>query len=247
MLDRIAAISDIHGNIWALDAVLRDIEKRKLKNMVNLGDSLYGPLDPLATAKRLIKLDIPSVLGNEDRIIISPPQGAATSPTWEYVTRCLTAQVLDWLRAWPFTFAVENELFLCHGMPQSDAAYLLEEVSPCGVSLKISERLMGELALIEQPVVLCGHSHIPRVNRLPDGKLVVNAGSVGLPAYEDDAPFPHKMETGSPHAKYVILSKDSGRWSAGPVAVPYEWENAVAAATENGRPDWARWLASGRA
>jgi diadenosine tetraphosphatase ApaH/serine/threonine PP2A family protein phosphatase len=201
----------------------------------------------LATAKRLIELGIPSVRGNEDRIILHPPKGAVTAFSLEYVLGIVTTQILDWLRALPAASVIQNELLLCHGTPQSDENYLLEEVSPCGVSLKTSERLMEELALIEQPVVLCGHSHIPKVNRLPDGKLVVNAGSVGLPAYEDDAPFPHKMETGSPHAKYVILSKDSGRWSAEPVAVPYEWENAVAAATENGRPDWARWLASGRA
>ncbi len=247
MLDKIAAISDIHGNIWALEAVLQDIEKRRIKNVVNLGDSLYGPLDPLATAKRLIELDIPSVLGNEDRIIISPPQGTAVSPTWEYVTRSLTAQVLDWLRAWPFTFVVENELFLCHGTPQSDSAYLLEEVSPHRVLLKASEHILEELAGIEQPVVLCGHSHVERTVYLSDGRLVINAGSVGLPAYEDDLPFPHKMETGNPYAKYVILSRGPTGWLIESVAVPYDWKSAVAAATKNGRPDWARWLGSGRA
>jgi hypothetical protein len=55
------------------------------------------------------------------------------------------------------------------------------------------------------------------------------------------------METGAPHARYVILSKGSGNWTIECVAVPYDWKNAVAAAQENGRPDWAKWLASGRA
>lgn len=247
MLDKIAAVSDIHGNIWALDSVLRDIEKRQIKRIVNLGDSLYGPLDPLATAKRLMEMDVPGVQGNEDRIIFSPPHGTAVSPTWEYVTHGLTAQVLDWLRTLPATSIVEDELFLCHGTPQSDKTYLLEDVTPHGVSLKTPERIFRDLAGVEQPVVLCGHSHVPRTARLPNGKLVINAGSVGLPAYEDDWPFPHKMETGAPHARYMLLSKNSSGWLAECVAVPYDWENAVAAAKENGRPDWAKWLKSGRA
>lgn len=246
-LDKIAALSDIHGNIWALDAVLQDIENRNIKNVVNLGDSLYGPLAPLATARRLIELGILSVLGNEDKIISSPPRGTIASPTLEYVIRNLPIHVLDWLRGLPVTCIVEGELFLCHGTPRSDRTYLLEEVSPHGVSLRTSERILEELADIEQPVVLCGHSHVERIVYLPNGQLVINAGSVGLPAYEDDLPFPHKMETGAPHARYVILSKGSGNWTIECVAVPYDWKNAVAAAQENGRPDWAKWLASGRA
>jgi predicted phosphodiesterase len=246
-LDKIAALSDIHGNIWALDAVLQDIENRNIKNVVSLGDSLYGPLAPLATARRLIELGILSVLGNEDKIISSPPRGTIASPTLEYVIRNLPIHVLDWLRGLPVTCIVEGELFLCHGTPQSDRTYLLEEVSPHGVSLRTSERILEELAAIEQPVVLCGHSHVERIVYLPNGQLVINAGSVGLPAYEDDLPFPHKMETGAPHARYVILSKGSGNWTIECVAVPYDWKNAVAAAQENGRPDWAKWLASGRA
>jgi len=57
------------------------------------------------------------------------------------------------------------------------------------------------------PVILCGHTHIQRSVSLPTGQTVVNPGSVGLPAYEDDSPTYHKMESGSPHARYAIVSR----------------------------------------
>jgi predicted phosphodiesterase len=47
----VAVLSDIHGNRWALEAVLDDISRRGIRDMVNLGDSLYGPLDPGGTAQ----------------------------------------------------------------------------------------------------------------------------------------------------------------------------------------------------
>ncbi len=75
----------------------------------------------------------------------------------------------------------------------------------------------------------------------------MNPGSVGLPAYEDDEPHPHTMETGIPHARYALISGGADGWVVEDVAVPYDWDAAVEAAFENERPDWAAWLATGRA
>ena len=69
----IAVLSDIHGNRWALEAVLADIQHRGVDELMNIGDSLYGPLDPAGTAEILLPLNIPTVRGNEDRIILHPP------------------------------------------------------------------------------------------------------------------------------------------------------------------------------
>jgi hypothetical protein len=80
---------------------------------------------------------------------------------------------------------------------------------------------------------------------LPGGRMVVNPGSVGLPAYRDDLPHPHVMETGTPRARYCILTPVLGGWTAEPIAVAYDWPAAAEAALRNGRPDWARWLATG--
>jgi hypothetical protein len=83
--------------------------------------------------------------------------------------------------------------------------------------------------------------------RLPTGGLVVNAGSVGWPAYDDDHPYPHVMEAGSPHARYAVVDDASGRWEVEFRAVDHDWESAAAIAEGNGRPDVARALRTGRA
>jgi predicted phosphodiesterase len=61
---RLAALSDIHGNLPALEAVLADIGRRGVERIVNLGDIVSGPLWPRETAARLLPLALPTVRGN---------------------------------------------------------------------------------------------------------------------------------------------------------------------------------------
>jgi hypothetical protein len=77
--------------------------------------------------------------------------------------------------------------------------------------------------------------------------MIVNPGSVGVPAYDDETPFPHKMETGSPHARYAIVSADAETYSVDHLLIAYDWHKAAATARLNGRDDWAYWLKYGRA
>lgn len=96
-------------------------------------------------------------------------------------------------------------------------------------------------------VFLCGHSHLPRVRHLPGGALVVNPGSLGWPAYEDDEP-PHRVQTGSPHARFVVLDSDASQqcgWRATPQVLDYPVEEAAQLAEANNRPDVARALRTG--
>ena len=68
---RIAAVSDIHGNLFALDAVLADIERRAVDLIVNLGDIVSGPLLPSGTAQRLMALRLPTIRGNHERQVLT--------------------------------------------------------------------------------------------------------------------------------------------------------------------------------
>ena len=240
-----AVISDIHGNRWALEAVLEDIERRGIRDIVNLGDSLYGPLAPAETAEILLPLELPTVRGNEDRLIIETVSEAAKSPTLCHVQRQLTRRHLDWLASLEESVVAYEHFRMFHGSPGHDDEYLLQEVTEGGVRLRVPERLTARLASVEQPVVLCGHDHIPRTVCLPNGKLIVNPGSVGLPAFVDEMPYPHVMEARTPHARYGIVRRTEGEWRAEHVAVGYDWESAAALACENERPNWARWLRSG--
>ncbi len=240
----IAIIADIHGNSWALDAVLRDIECKNIQQIVNLGDCLLGPLDPAGTADRLIDLNLLTIQGNDDRVLLTPPEhpSAATTYTLEH----LKPAHLEWVRSFPAEAVVANEIFLFHGDLAADETYLLEEVTTHGVFLRSTTDIATVLAHIDQTVILSGHSHIPRTIFLPPGKLVINPGSVGMPAYTSDLPLPHAMEAGSPHARYAILHKVGSAWQVEHVQVPYDWEKVANVARENGRSDWARWIETGR-
>jgi diadenosine tetraphosphatase ApaH/serine/threonine PP2A family protein phosphatase len=136
---------------------------------------------------------------------------------------------------------------LCHGSLESDDEYLLQEVRQEGVILRSPDDLSAKLASLLEPVLLCGHDHIPRNVLLPNGKLIVNPGSVGVPAFADDVPFPHVTETGSPHARYSIVSRSSAGWQVEDIAVPYDWQAAADTARANGQADWVEWLQTGRA
>lgn len=233
--DRFAAIADVHGNRWALEAVLEDIERRRIPDIVNLGDHLFGPLDPEGTADLLISRAFPSVSGNQDRELLEPAPPIALAPKHK-----------AWLAALPFQLELPG-ILLFHGTPQADNVYLLDTVHREGVSPATTHEIRDRLAVPPAaPLLLCGHTHIPRVVA-HDGALIVNPGSVGLQAYRDDAPFPHVMETGSPHARYAILERAGDSWRVDLLHIPYDWNSAAQRALDNARPDWAHRLRTGRA
>lgn len=243
---RIAAVSDIHGNLAALDAVLADIARRGVDLTVNLGDILSGPLQPAETAERLIALNLPTIRGNHERQLLTiAPETMGASDA--YAAPRLSEGHRAWLSGLPVDMRIGDDLLLCHGTPASDLDYYLDHVGEKGGRAatpdEIEARTSGETAAL----ILCGHTHVPRVHRRRDGGLIVNPGSVGLPAYADDRPWPHVMEAGSPHARYAIAERGAdGRWSAEMISVDYDWEAAARLAYERGRPDWAVALRTGR-
>lgn len=241
---RYGLIADIHGNRWALDAVLFDARRRGVDRWFDVGDCVYGPLDPAGTARRLRELGALTVRGNQDRVLAEPPD--PPDATFRFVHSALSPDELSWLGGLP-RIAQDGPVFLCHGTPRDDEEPLLEHIDPHGVSLRKTSEVAESLKDVEAEVVVCGHTHVARLLQIPDGPLVINPGSVGLPAYTDDLPFPHAMEAGSPHARYAILQRSAAGWSVEQHAVAYATEDAAFAAESNGRPDWARRLISGRA
>ena len=129
---RIAAISDVHGNLDALSAVLADIRRRGCDLVVNLGDILSGPLQPAETADLLMSLDLTTIRGNHERQLLeTPPERMGESDAHAYAE--LQATHLDWLARLPATRALDDEVFLCHGTPRDDLEYFLETVEPDGL------------------------------------------------------------------------------------------------------------------
>lgn len=239
---RTAIISDIHGNIDALQAVLLDIKNRGIQNIYNLGDSLYGPLFPIETYKLLVKENIQNIRGNCDRILLDPN---SNNPTVQYVQNLLQEEHKEWISNLPFSLQTED-FYFCHGTPTNDESYLLEEMSSNGSTLKKTEDILKLVNGISQNIIFCAHTHIPRVVYLPNNKIVINPGSVGLPAYEDTLPIYHKMESGSPYANYTIVTKKKDDWMIEQILIPYSREAAIIQSEKNGRNDWVKALQTGR-
>ncbi len=239
---RFAVISDIHGNRWALEAVLDDIDRQAVSEALNLGDVLYGPLDPLGTAEILMPRSFATVSGNEDRIVVAC--GEPLSATLRFVRDQLQPTHLQWLTSFKKSLST-GEVHAFHGSPTGDSDYLFWEVRPTGAALRSPDHVSAMTRNLPWSLLLCGHDHVPRTMRLPDGRTVVNPGSVGLPAYTDDLPHPHSMASGTPHARYSIVTRTECGWLIADRAVPYDWQAATAAALRNGRPDWADWLSTG--
>ena len=100
---RYAVISDLHANVWALEAVLNDIERHSVDAILQLGDVLYGPLAPQATYACLQAASIPvlHIKGNQDDEIVQAAQTGASQATMDYVLDDLSAEALAWLQALP--------------------------------------------------------------------------------------------------------------------------------------------------
>jgi putative phosphoesterase len=241
---KIAVLSDIHGNLAALDAVLAHVEEQGVDVVVNLGDILSGALEACETADRLMPLNLPTIKGNHERQVLTfDPSRMGASDKRAHDT--LRADQRAWLDTLPATLRLQDDVLLVHGTPDSDLHYLLETVTESGCRAATKAEVIERARNADAALILCGHTHIPRMMKLDDGRLIVNPGSVGLQAYEDAHPFLHRMETGSPHARYAIVQRGNGEWTAQFHAVEYDWAAAARRAKENGRIDWAAPLLEG--
>ncbi|HEV8695774.1 MAG TPA: metallophosphoesterase family protein [Lysobacter sp.] len=242
---RIAALSDIHGNFAALDAVLADVGRRGCDVVVNLGDILSGPLQPAETADRLIALNLPTIRGNHERQLLetSPERMGASD---RYAHEQLSEAHRNWLAGLPATLRLSDEVFLCHGTPTSDLQYFLEDVDEAGAHPADISRVRERAGDVPASVIFCGHTHMQRAVQLDDSRLVVNPGSVGLQAFQWDQPRPHTMAMQSPHARYAVVTQTRHGWSVDLIALDYDWESAAHLAEQRQRPEWATALRTGR-
>lgn len=256
---KIAVLSDIHGNLPALQAVLQDVARAGVDAVVNLGDMLSGPLLPAETADFLLAQSFVSIAGNHERQLLAqwrrPEAERDLDDSDGYAASCIAARHAQWLHALPATRWLGDDVFLVHGTPGNDLKYLLETVMPdfglhgsCGVRAANAEEVSWRLGDGEDcrraSLVLCGHSHVPRLAQL-DGTLVLNPGSVGLQAYDDAHPAWHQVHNGTPHARYAIVERRGGRWNACLCSVAYDWDAMQQLAAGRGRDDWAYALATG--
>jgi putative phosphoesterase len=170
---RVAAISDIHGNLPALEAVLADIDREGVDEIVVAGDSVSGPW-PAEVFDLLESVGARIVRGNADRL---EEVLAFSSDLGAWNADRLGPRRLATVASWPLTleFAVDGlgDVLVCHSTPMSDTP-IYTRITPDDVI----EELLGP---ITADVVVCGHTHMQYDRRLSSGIRLVNPGSVGMP------------------------------------------------------------------
>jgi predicted phosphodiesterase len=258
---KIAVISDIHGNLPALQAVLQDIDRAGVDSIINCGDTLSGPLEAARTADLLMQRSIPMIAGNHERQLLTIPLERQTASD-ACANQEINAAQRAWLASAPPTLWLSDDVFVCHGTPISDIHYWLETVTDDfgqqgsrgvrgATQAEVTERLGQGAHTQKASLILCGHTHVPRVMTVAEpvhGRCItiVNPGSVGLPAFDSTHPFVHHVETGSPHARYALVRKTAQGWQADLRCVPYDFEPMARLAAQRHRPDWAMALRTGR-
>ena len=180
---RVAALYDVHANLPALEAVLRELERVEPDLVVVGGDVAGGPL-PRETLDRLMDVRERALFirGNGDRELVEAAGDA--SDAWAlrtlWVREQLTQAQLDFLAGFRDAVRVDvvglGATLFCHGSPRSDEEIVTRVTS--------EERLRAILAGVGERVVVCGHTHV-QFDRQVGGTRVVNAGSVGMP-YENE-------------------------------------------------------------
>ncbi|CAN7433482.1 metallophosphoesterase family protein [Bosea sp. LjRoot9] len=240
---RLGVIADVHGNLPALEAVMERLAGLELDAVVNLGDCASSPLWPAESVALLRKSGFHHVRGNHDRVL-GAPSLAGLGLSDAYAWSQLDQEARDWLLALPFSLSVAGALCI-HASPQDDNTYLLESVVAGRLLPASLEEVEGRLDGNASRLIFCAHSHLPRLLRLGSGATIVNPGSVGCPAYDDpDAPA-HVSESGSPHARFALVTVEDDKVGVAFQAIAYDWAAAARRAQANGREDWAQALLKG--
>ena len=258
-MTKLAILSDIHGNLTALEAVLADVALHGVDGIVNLGDIVSGPLQAAGTLDLLMQQNITTIRGNHERqllALLDAGQPLDLLSSDGFAAAQLSAAHIAWLRALPATQLLQGDILLCHGTPASDLAYWLETVVPGyarhgdavanGVRPATPAEVAARLGDVTPALVVCGHTHVARIVA-SGASLIVNPGSVGLQAYDDEHPLPHVIESGLTSASYALVERRDGVWYATLRQVPYDHLAQARLAAERGRRDWAQALATGRA
>jgi predicted phosphodiesterase len=238
---RIALISDIHGNLVSLEAVLADIDRTGVDQIVCLGDvTVYGP-QPQQVIQRLKALNCPVIMGNHDLDLLKPhpvQTGTDVLP-WEeeLVAWCadqLSTDDIEYSRSFQpwieVTLDADTRLFCFHGSPKSN----MDQVLATTPGPELDKMLEGHTAV----VMAGGHTHVQML-RQHKGVILINPGSVGCPL--EQMPF-KGLPRYLPWAEYAFVNWLDGMLSIDLRRVSIDLEATKQAALDSDMPDAAAWV-----
>jgi len=172
---RVAALYDVEGNVQALDAVLAEVARQDVDVVVCGGDLVVGP-SPAEVFDRLTELDdVRYVRGNADRMVLHGTDEHGTD--WGSYRERLGEERLAAVASWPLTVELDVEgigrVLFCHATPTAD--------DPIYTRSTPDEDLSAVIGEPDAVLIVVGHTHVQFDRQLPNGRRVVNAGSVGIP------------------------------------------------------------------
>jgi predicted phosphodiesterase len=239
---RLAILADIHGNLAALEAVMADVKRQSVDGLIVAGDFVDRP-QPLETVRAVQALGACAIRGNrEDYVLAYAGQDAPahwrTSRQWigvRWLCERLDREALDYIASLPAECAYSaggaDPIRVVHAAPRSTTELVLPGRDPVAMALYRQAGLLGlrrspisidrALTRFDEATLICAHSHIPWKQE-PDGKLVINPGSVGIPI------------NGDTRAQYALLTWESNRWQTEHRAVSYDIDRIRAAYRESG-------------
>jgi putative phosphoesterase len=205
---RIAAVSDVHGNLTALEAVVDDIRRVGADIVVNGGDLVGNGARPAEVIDLLATLDWPGIIGNTDEVLWNPQplhdlaeRLPALKPTWdrvfddtEWTRSAIGDDRIQWLRGLPGQWSAHG-VSIVHASPG--------DTWKAPAPTAADEELAGVYAALRSAVVVYGHFHVPFIRQV-GAFVVANSGSVGMPydgdrrasylIIEDGRPTVHRVE-----------------------------------------------------
>lgn len=223
---RIAILSDVHGNLLALDAVMTDIESQSPDEVWCGGD--IGWVGPWASEciERVRAAGWPTVKGNTDVWITGDPQTVedpAERTELEAIAEqhAISDQDAQWLLNLPLGYSGKGSVLLVHGTPNSPFVGPMPDDAATEF-----DPYLGQASL-----VVYGHVHRAFVRRLADGTIVCNTGSVGLP-----------MD--GPTASYLLIDRKGPDITLRHRRVAFDRRGGIAQAKQMGGPAGQRFVAT---
>jgi predicted phosphodiesterase len=240
---RLAVLADTHGNLPAQEAVLADARQQGVDGVIVAGDFTTGGPQQLETINLLRSLGSWMIRGNSEGYLLAYGTGDASdawrvskqwaSVRWSYLH--LDRETLDFIASLPEQRVVAlgdtAPIRVVHGSPQSPSEHLFPDSDPVSLDAFREAGLLSPdcdpvkldkaLAQVKEPVLVCGHSHIPWKQE-QDGQVVLNPGSVGAPI------------NGDVRAQYALLTWQAGHWQTEHRAIAYDLDRIRAAFSESG-------------
>ena len=221
---KIAVFTDVHGNRFALEAVLADISSYQPKLILNLGDMVYGGADPVGALKLQLECGALMVRGNADEEV-SNPEPDLEPDRLEFVMwlrGLMSTEDFKILENLPTMLEVANdEILACHGSLETPWDFLMLKDNPQSFTDYASpEELLSRIQKYPNAkIVLCGHSHRAR-NVTVNGLQFVNVGSVS------------RQPDGDPRARWALLERHEQGWNVEHKFTAYDVEAAAKWALE---------------